>query len=254
MPRNRILPIRVDENDVSIANLLTILRVILKLHQLPGKANLSWDEQHGIRVLYFNETLSPIESEPYVLRIPICLEADFCTEFVAKLPPEIKAIGKNISFDIHVIFDDLVMREQEGLEQPEWLTDELQEEIKKLGKISFDGFLGTQKLQKLNAVARRSRSETRRTPDRRNATKSDFEANATAFRSLCFYHMFRWQQSPVFRHHEKIAVSKQFLLSLSLSHQQKRIEQYQSSWPRKALCLLIKFHEASMKGVVEKVS
>lgn len=67
------------------------------------------------------------------------------------MPPEIKAIGKNISFDIHVIFDDLVMREQEGLEQPEWLTDELQEEIKKLGKISFDGFLGTQKLQKLNA-------------------------------------------------------------------------------------------------------
>lgn len=53
--------------------------MILKLHQLPGKANLSWDEQHGIRVLYFNETLSPIESEPYVLRIPICLEADFCT-------------------------------------------------------------------------------------------------------------------------------------------------------------------------------
>ena len=54
-------------------------KLILELHQLPEKVNRSWDEGYAIKMIYFNETFSPIDSKPYVLRTPVCSEQDLCT-------------------------------------------------------------------------------------------------------------------------------------------------------------------------------
>lgn len=51
---------------------------MFELHRLPGKANHNWDEQHALRLIYFNETINPINSNPQILRIPICLEDELC--------------------------------------------------------------------------------------------------------------------------------------------------------------------------------
>ena len=54
------------------------MQVIFELHQLPDKANQSWDEGHAIKLIYFNETFSPIDGKPHVLRTPACLGDDLC--------------------------------------------------------------------------------------------------------------------------------------------------------------------------------
>lgn len=55
------------------------------------------------------------------------------------------------TFGFYTIFDDLTMGEQEGFEMPDWLTKELYDEIKQYLKISFDNFVATKTLRKLNA-------------------------------------------------------------------------------------------------------
>lgn len=54
--------------------------LIFELRQLTERmASFAWDEAHHIRILYFNETFNPIKSDPYVLKIPACVESEICT-------------------------------------------------------------------------------------------------------------------------------------------------------------------------------
>lgn len=66
-------------NFCSSKPMLSVFKLIFELHQLPGKANRSWDEEYAIKMIYFNETFSPIDGKPYVLRIPVCSGDDLCT-------------------------------------------------------------------------------------------------------------------------------------------------------------------------------
>ena len=65
--------------------------MIFELHRLSARTDQDWQEAHAVRLLYFNETLSPIEEKPHVLRIPVCLEDELCglKKFLAFISPHI---------------------------------------------------------------------------------------------------------------------------------------------------------------------
>ena len=67
------------------------------------------------------------------------------------MPVNCTDLGIGETFNFYSLLDDLLMREQEGNGMPDWLTDDLFAEMKKIGKIAFDVFVDTNKLRKINA-------------------------------------------------------------------------------------------------------
>lgn len=59
--------------------------------------------------------------------------------------------SKQAFYYYYAILDDLLMKEQDGQKLPYWVTAELYEEMKILGRKNFDNFVSTKALTKMNA-------------------------------------------------------------------------------------------------------
>ena len=74
-------------------------------------------------------------------------------KFIEKYPVEVKHFGvsglgeKNLESSLFKMFDDLTMRRHDG-QAPDWLTEEMYEELKVLEKLLYDRLVGTETSRK----------------------------------------------------------------------------------------------------------